>query len=88
MSYITDFALHIFKEHHAELCLRKGEVHVWPETAWDRLSDEEHEFIHNHRHALRAIVRDGRQPRLPDKNTVSAQLSGGFAVGHPTDPNG
>jgi len=74
MSYLTDFALRIFREHHAELVIRKGGVTVQPESAWSSLSDEDKHFIHNHPHGLKAIVRDGRQPVLPDDN-VSAQLS-------------
>lgn len=76
MSFISDFVMHIYKEHHAELVIRDGAVFVSPDQAWGRLSDSEQEFFHNHPYALRAIVRDGRQPRLSDNDvTVTSPLN-------------
>jgi hypothetical protein len=66
MGYISDFAQQLMREHRAELTLRGGRLEIWPPTAWNELSVEERDFVHTNWHALKALVRDGRQPRLPD----------------------
>ena len=66
MSEVSDFVMHVFNQHRAEFTVRDGRLHVWPPDVWHRLSDDEQKFIHHHCHALKAMVRDGRQPLLPD----------------------